>query len=351
MRALQRGVLAKSIKKLHGQYGEVVRIAPGELSFISAAAIRDIQSSGPGRLGFPRCKTFFETASTEGIFTSNDADHSRIRKSLWRVFSPHALKSREELLQSYVNLFIERLKDTIQGGECIGTATGSPSFANIDIVKWFDFIAFDMVGDMTFGEPFGCLQKTMYHPFVSLICSHVKALGFLFSIRFYPVLFKLLLRFLPQSLLEESNRYDDYVKLNVRRRLNDASKCNDQDIISLLKGGEEDNEARMGEITAILSTLILAGSETTATVLSGTVNHLCKNPDILRRLVNEVRSFPTESDLTPVALSQLPFLSAVLKEGIRMCHPVCVGLTRTVPPQGGKIDNHWVPGNVSERTR
>lgn len=311
--------------------------------------MRDIQSSGPSRLGFPRGKIMFEVNSTKGgIFSSDDADHSRIRKSLWRAFSPHALKTREEFLLSHVDLFIEKLEATIRRVERIDTAAESPSIAEIDIVKWFDFIAFDLVSDLTLGEPFGCLQSTTYHPFVSLMCSHVKALGLIYSIRFYPVLYKLLLRLLPQSLLEESNRYNDFVELKVRRRLSDAPKCDDHDIISFLQGGEEDHEARIGEITETLSTLIIAGSETTATVLSGTINHLCKNPDTLRQLVKEVRSFHTPSDMTPLALIQLPFLSAVLKEGLRMCHPICVGLHRVVPPQGAKIDNHWVPGNVSE---
>lgn len=339
----------RKIKELHDQYGEVVRVSPNELSFISMAAMRDIQSSGPGRLGFPRSKTLFESNGVNGIFTSNDADHSRIRKLLWRVLSPHALKTREERLQSYVDLFIEKLKETLGGGEYVTTARGAPTVANINIVNWFDFIIFDMVSDLLFGEPFGCLQDTSYHPIASLICTHVKALGLIFSIRFYPVLYKLLLQFLPQSLLEESNRFSELVKLEVRRRLHDPSQRNKENINSVLQGTGEDTEARMDEMTTTMSILIMAGSETTTSVLSGTVNHLCKNPDVLRELVDEVRSIKSESDMTCIALNQLPFLSAVLKEGLRMCYPVCIGLSRTVGPRGARIDNHWIPGNVSEQ--
>lgn len=345
---MQKGVILRKIKELHDVYGEVVRIAPTELSFTAPAAMRDIQSSGPGRLGFARSEILFESKSVEGIFTSNNADHSRIRKALWRALSPNALTTREERLQSYVDLFVEKLRETIRGGERVGTPAGHSTVANINIVSWFDFIAFDVVSDLAFGEPFGCLHDTTYHPLVGMICSHVKALGLIFSIRFYPALYKLLLRLIPKSVLEESKRFSDFVTQKVQRRLNDPSQQNEKDIISILQGDEKDKEARMGEITTTLNTLVIAGSETTATVLTGTVNHLCQNPDILRELVKEIRSFKSEPDMTPTALKQLPFLSAVLKEGLRMCHPICIGLARTVPPEGANINHHWVPGNVSE---
>lgn len=69
--------------------------------------------------------------------------------------------------------------------------------------------------------------------------------------------------------------------------------------------------------------VVVAGSETTATNLSGTVNHLVKNPNKLAHLAEEIRvRFDKEEDLTFAALKELTYLNAVIWEGLRMCNPM-----------------------------
>lgn len=38
-----------------------------------------------------------------------------------------------------------------------------------------DFTTFDIIGDMAFGEPFGCLKDGVFHSWVSLITDTIKA--------------------------------------------------------------------------------------------------------------------------------------------------------------------------------
>lgn len=38
-----------------------------------------------------------------------------------------------------------------------------------------DFTTFDIIGDMAFGEPFGCLKDGVFHSWVSLITETIKA--------------------------------------------------------------------------------------------------------------------------------------------------------------------------------
>jgi Cytochrome P450 len=44
-----------------------------------------------------------------------------------------------------------------------------------DIVKWLNFITFDVIGDLAFGESFGCLDRGEFHFWIKLIFEAVKA--------------------------------------------------------------------------------------------------------------------------------------------------------------------------------
>jgi len=46
-------------------------------------------------------------------------------------------------------------------------------------------------------------------------------------------------------------------------------------------------------------------------------------------------------------VGKLPYLSAVIEEGLRMAPPVPSGLPRVVPADGGMVCGEWLPGGVS----
>ena len=98
--------------------------------------------------------------------------------------------------------------------------------------------------------------------------------------------------------------------------------------------------------------MLIAGSETTASLLSGATYHLLRNPSILRRAQSEVRmTFKAADDITVRAVSTpglLPFLEAVLQESLRVWPPVPTGFPRIVGPPGAIVDGQFVPGNVGQ---
>ena len=89
--------------------------------------------------------------------------------------------------------------------------------------------------------------------------------------------------------------------------------------------------------------LIVAGSETTATVLAGTTYLLLANPTALATLVAEVRTaVSSASEINFLSARKLPYLMACLEEGMR-CFPPIPGLNprRTVEPV--VVDGHVIP--------
>lgn len=92
---------------------------------------------------------------------------------------------------------------------------------------------------------------------------------------------------------------------------------------------------------------IVAGSETSATLLSGMIYYLLKNPDYMAKLENEIRSsFSGLEEMTFAKETKLPYLQACIEEALRIYSPVPVELPRITPAEGSIINGELIPGNV-----
>lgn len=104
------------------------------------------------------------------------------------------------------------------------------------------------------------------------------------------------------------------------------------------------------EIISNSGFLLIAGSETTATLLSGATYHLLSNPNVLKKLQAEVRhAFQSEDEITPLSArspGKLPYMEAVLTESLRMHPPLPASLPRIIGSTGDLIDGRFVPPNV-----
>jgi cytochrome P450 len=94
--------------------------------------------------------------------------------------------------------------------------------------------------------------------------------------------------------------------------------------------------------------LLLGGSETTATLLSGVTYLLLTNRSALEQLTREVRSsFKSEKEITITSVGTLAYMLACLNEALRIYPPVATGLPRKVPNGGAVIGDSFVPEQVS----
>lgn len=102
------------------------------------------------------------------------------------------------------------------------------------------------------------------------------------------------------------------------------------------------------EMISNASAIVLAGSETSATLLSGCTWLLLKNPEHLRKLEECVRtSFTHESEIDLISVGKLEYMAAVLDETLRLYPPVPMQSNRIVNQPGVQIAGQWVPGGVS----
>lgn len=130
-----------------------------------------------------------------------------------------------------------------------------------------------------------------------------------------------------------------------------------------LIGKVESKEMDREELTAHASTLVLvfhvismwlrlltlryriAGGETVATFLAAATFYLLRDPVSYEKLKDEIRrKFKTYKEIDHVSAQALPYLQAVISEGLRIYPPGSQGFPRVSP--GVSIDGVWVPAGV-----
>lgn len=89
----------------------------------------------------------------------------------------------------------------------------------------------------------------------------------------------------------------------------------------------------------------IAGAETTATFLAATTYYLLKHPACLRQVQEEIRGkFSSYDEINATAARQLPYLQAVISEGLRIYAPGSGGFPRI--STGMKVGDVYVPAGV-----
>ena len=88
---------------------------------------------------------------------------------------------------------------------------------------------------------------------------------------------------------------------------------------------------------------MFAGTDSTAVNLVTIVFHLVKKPSVHERLKQELKSY--EKDPTADLLT-LPYLRAVVQEGLRLAMANPARFSRVVPPGGFQVDGTYIPGET-----
>jgi cytochrome P450 len=81
------------------------------------------------------------------LIAADEPTHSRFRRNLSHAFSDKALKEQEGIIQGFVDLLVHKL------GEVAKEGNGA-----VDIMRWYNYTTFDIIADLTFGEPLYCLR-------------------------------------------------------------------------------------------------------------------------------------------------------------------------------------------------
>ncbi|KAL1793786.1 hypothetical protein ACET3X_008768 [Alternaria dauci] len=301
-----RGRFTKKILEYHEKYGDIVRTGPNHLSMNGTIGWPEVFGhSRGGRAEFSHWDDFYQIGdkSNQSIFPTDRESHRRQRRLLAHAFSDAAIKEQEALIRQYVDkLFVQlRKQATLQ----------EPT----DMLKWYNFTTFDIIGDLAFGEPFHCLEDSDYHPFIAMIFVGIRK----------------------RREQKEMSRE----KTERRIALGPAPDGRKDFLTYILRHNDEKGMSHE-EILANSDALIIAGSETTATALSGLTYWITTNPQALKTLQDEVRAaFSTEEEITMVSTGHLKYLNACIEEALRLYPPVVETPPRISP--GEYVNGHYIP--------
>lgn len=284
-----------------------------------------------------------------GLLSAEDVVHRRQRKIINPAFSPQAIRDVTPIFWDKAYELKGKLMGFVERDENLISEMPSPTppaagdedkgGRKIDVMKYLGQMALDIIGLAGFGYDFQALSHTHNE-----LADNFSAM-FSASTRITPL--AILQNFLPffsfipsknKSIIKKSHAATMRVAQDLVERKKRAiaaeytgalEKGSDigKDLLSILIKANmapdlrPDQKMTDAEVMAQITTFILAGNETSSTALTWILYRLGLNPDVQKRLREEVQSVSSDTPSTE-ELNALTYLDKVVHESLRLDGPV-----------------------------
>ncbi|KAH9979104.1 cytochrome P450 [Lactifluus volemus] len=301
-----RGVSLSDLRvELHKKYGDVVRICPNELHFSKPTWDKDHEY-------------YRALDMNESFFSQTDYLKSKHVCEIQHMILSQvnhlcdALKSKMPLVSSYL-----KSSDLYLGFQCFGADT---------ITIFCLDVALPIATLLKFSAVLIWLIRQIPPSILARISPSLKGV----------VTFKVMIKNQVKSILRNPELMDDAPHRIIYRELLNPEANKGRRVPTAL---QLKHEAEL---------LFAAGSHTIGTTLMTGVYYLLHSPEAMQRLVDELRAAWPSLDQAPnyEELEMLPFLTAVIKETLRLTVSIPGGLPRVVPPSGAVISGVRIPGGT-----
>ncbi|KAJ7485700.1 cytochrome P450 [Mycena latifolia] len=326
------------LKWLHENYGPVVRVGPNEVHFSHPDAFEAIYSFSSTFTKDPILyKAFRQDLSSFGLGDPREA--RKRREMLSPLFSRRAILKLEHVIQEKVEL-IENILSHEGDTPC-------------NLFMAFRAATLDIITSYCFAQSFDALDYPNFqHPILLAILSGVSAI---WTFKYFPSLL-FFVENMPGWVMHRispvSKGYTDlfaFLSRYLDRILEDPTvlEVADHEIIyhHLLQPDARHNVPSKKSLLDESLTLLGAGSETVGNIVTTGVFHVLSDKRVLDRLRMELQeSWPNaSSSMSYQALEKLPYLTAVLKESVKMAHGVVTPIPRAVGPSDAQICGYNLP--------
>ncbi|KAK8077823.1 Benzoate 4-monooxygenase [Apiospora saccharicola] len=360
----RRGRRYLSVDEIHKKLGPVVRIQPNHVSIADDEAIQIIYGHGNGFLK----SSFYDAfvSIRRGLFnTRNRAEHSRKRKVISHTFAPKSVGQFEPYVHQNLETFVKKWDDIAE------RTRQSDGYAQVDCLEWFNYVAFDTIGDLAFGAPFGMLEAgadiaevrtdvnkpSIYAPAVQILNrrGEVSAtLGTLPELKPYAA-------WLPDKFftqgMEAVENLAGIAIARVKSRLENPPAEDRTDVLKRLQEARDEKGEPLGfeELAAEALTQLIAGSDTTSNSSCALLYHIARTPGVLPKLQAELDAAIPEGTTAPSfeQVKDLPYLEAVINETLRHHSTSGIGLPREIwgPDANEYRPERWLGEGITPRQR
>lgn len=268
------------------------------------------------------------------MLTQGTENHARVRRLFAPAFSERALQQQSPLFRKYADLLKSKIGEV-----------GDQGRKAIDIVQMLNFTTFDIMAELCFGQSLGLLQNNTFSPWVRSVFDLLHMMPIVTMIAYYPALKAIFDILEPKSVTEQRITHCKHAEDRVNKRLKEGSSK--PDVWNLVLEAQEGKGLTLEEMHSNAELFMMAGSETTATLLSGCVYLLLSHPNKLQLLLDEIRGkFSSAADLTLQRLAESKYLNAVIRETMRVYPPFPVGSPRIVPKGGQRVLGRTIPAGT-----
>ncbi|KAL4746876.1 hypothetical protein BDW72DRAFT_206983 [Aspergillus terricola var. indicus] len=317
IRQIIKGHTEEVMLALHRKHGDFVRIAPNEISISHPDAVKQLLHAK-----IPKGSWYEVFSIPDYRFVSQMSETDLQR---------HIEKGKNS--EGYVDDIIAALKGQLDrlavGPQSTGN-TGEEMQVHLD--KWFNFYAFDVVGEVTFSRSFGFVQAGSD---IGNAIANARRLALYVSIVGHYVWIHHLTIGNPWmsrlGLIPASHLFDTCLAAIESRKKNPEAR--------------NDMMERWEEIFAAAAANVGAGAETVSASLQALVYYLSKDLVCLRRLQAELDRAQARGELSTVVkyseAMSLSYLQACIKEAYRYHSSIGTNLPRVVPKGGMTIRGRY----------
>ncbi|KAL4948588.1 cytochrome P450 [Aspergillus filifer] len=344
-----KGDFSTKLYELHEKYGDYVRWTPNYIVVNTAQGFQDVYGVGSKCL---KAKNYIVLAQkTPSILTVRDPKQHRPRKHrIAQALSDENIRRLEPGMQDHIAKFCDTMTPTTEK-----ESRWSPVR---DMSKWCNYLLFDMMMSMVFSNPLELVSDERFRHIPDAIhqssrrqSMYIQSLPLALLAYFKidePILRKsvrardVFVGFIKSVL---KTRYKKQLQINAEAEKAEEGKGKGKkaggDVYSFLNAVD----ISPAELNAECATMIIAGSDTTATALAATFFYLARYRSAYERAASEVRAkFSSSEDVKLGALlSSCHFLRASITEAMRLSPPVGISLPRETPSGGAVINGTWFP--------
>ncbi|OBT92925.1 hypothetical protein VE01_08929 [Pseudogymnoascus verrucosus] len=333
------------LQELHTKYGKIVRVGPNELHFSDPAAYSEIYSNNNRwNKEADLYHSFGEDRSSFGFLTYAE---SKQRKDIMApLFSRRAICELQGLVQGNVDRLCKILAINNAAGKSSDLFFGLRCFT-MDTITYFCFAkSVDALAEPDFKAPIIEAMEASLPAFVvfkhfSLIRKAVFGMPPWLSVLTSPQTAGLI--HLQQLLGAQVNE----VVKNPEALKDSPHRIIYHELLST-KASKGEPLPSAGSLYEEAQALMFGGADTTGNALMLGTFHLLGSPGYVDRLKEELYSAWPVLDEPPKLeeLEKLPFLTAVIKESLRISPGVASPLLRVVPATGATVTGAYIPPNT-----
>lgn len=331
------------IEQLHRQYGPIVRITPNEVHLSDPENYDRIYYMGSK---YGKSPNFYNALcvpnSTFGT-PSNDI-HKIRRGALNPMFSRQKVLELEAIVQAKAAKVCRRMQEGVDAGRAVDLHHAFRS-VSVDVISDFAFDScYDFLNTPDLGATFFEMARGIgpalyvFQQFPSFQAIALKTPPWLAPYLSKP------LGYVTGMQMECVRQVDD-----VKQRMRDGKDVGRQTIFTTLLNGDDKPLGYRIPTTWQLKdeaySVLVAAADTTGNAMTVAAFNVLNDRAIYARLVAELEAaFPSQTEPLPfVRLERLPYLTAVIKEGLRLSFGVVGRLPRVVPSGGNTFNGFHIP--------